>query len=88
MVVRVESTCLCIKYPANLDRLLLHRGTLFCTNPIYTLKHTHTVYARTHTHMHAQHMNMYPHIRAPSGKGWLLCDTEQVAGSTQFSPFS
>lgn len=27
---------------------------------------------------------MHPHTRDPSIKGWLLCDTQQVAQSTQF----
>lgn len=33
-----------------------------------------------HTHIN---ITVHPHTRAPSGKGWLLCDTQRVAGSTQ-----
>lgn len=36
-----------------------------------------------HTHA-CTNMTVHPHIHAPSGKGWLLCDTQQVAGSTRF----
>lgn len=49
----------------------------------YTLKNTHIRFMPTHTHA-CRSITVHPHIHAPSGKGWLLCDTLQVAESTRF----
>ena len=83
MIVRVERTSATLAF-VTLSSILQTLIGYFHTEAQnqYTVIHMqYTAHARTHIHTG---MHVHPYIRSLSGKRWLLCDTEQVAESTQF----